>query len=45
VEHYETLFSSSDRTEGIAVLSDAMSETVQEHAYWGGWRHWYLNHE
>ena len=38
VEHYETLFSHTDRAEGIAVLSDGMSETVQEHAYWGGAR-------
>ena len=38
VERYETLFSSTDRAEGIAVLSDGMSETVQEHAYWGGAR-------
>ncbi len=38
VERYETLFSSPDRTEGIAVLADSMSDTVQEHAYWGGAR-------
>jgi len=38
VERYETLFSSNDRTEGIAVLADGMSDLVQEHAYWGGAR-------
>ena len=38
VERYETLFSTSDRAEGIAVLADGMSDTVQEHAYWGGAR-------
>lgn len=38
VERYETLFSSPDRTEGVAVLADEMSDTVQEHAYWGGAR-------
>ncbi|MBR0752729.1 phenylacetaldoxime dehydratase family protein [Bradyrhizobium jicamae] len=38
VERYETLFSSPDRAEGVAVLADAMSGEVQEHAYWGGMR-------
>jgi len=38
VERYETLFSSNDRAEGIAVLADGMSDLVQEHAYWGGAR-------
>jgi len=38
VERYETLFSSNDRVEGIAVLADGMSDLVQEHAYWGGAR-------
>ncbi len=38
VESYETLFSANDRAEGIAVLADGMSDTVQEHAYWGGAR-------
>jgi aldoxime dehydratase len=38
VERYETLLSSQDRAEGIAVLAESMSETVQEHAYWGGAR-------
>src|SRR6516165_4775282 len=35
---YETLFSSPDRAEGVAVLADGMSCEVQEHAYWGGMR-------
>ena len=38
VAHYETLFSSLDRPEGVAVLADGMSGEVQEHAYWGGMR-------
>ena len=38
VEGYETLFSSLGRPEGVAVLADAMSGEVQEHAYWGGMR-------
>lgn len=38
VERYETLFSANDRQEGIAVLADAMSDVIQEHAYWGGAR-------
>lgn len=38
VSGYETLFSSPDRREGVAVLADRMSGEVQEHAYWGGMR-------
>jgi aldoxime dehydratase len=38
VEGYETLFSSLGRPEGVAMLADAMSGEVQEHAYWGGMR-------
>ena len=38
VERYETLFSAPDRAEGIATLGDGMSDTVVEHAYWGGAR-------
>src|SRR5271165_2124610 len=38
VARYETLFSSPDRAEGVAVISDGMSGEVQEHAYWGGMR-------
>ncbi|MGY8711127.1 phenylacetaldoxime dehydratase family protein [Bradyrhizobium sp. 18BD] len=38
VARHETLFSSSDRPEGVAVIADGMSGEVQEHAYWGGMR-------
>ncbi|MBV9460673.1 MAG: phenylacetaldoxime dehydratase family protein, partial [Bradyrhizobium sp.] len=38
VARYETLFSSLGRPEGVAVLADAMSGEVLEHAYWGGMR-------
>ena len=38
VARYETLFSSPDRAEGVAVIADGMSREVTEHAYWGGMR-------
>ncbi|WFU28580.1 phenylacetaldoxime dehydratase family protein [Bradyrhizobium sp. CB1717] len=38
VARHETLFSSLDRPEGVAVVADGMSGEVQEHAYWGGMR-------
>ena len=38
VARYETLFSSPDRPEGVAVIGNGMSAEVQEHAYWGGMR-------
>jgi len=38
VDRYETLFSSPERAEGIATLARGMSDTVLEHAYWGGAR-------
>jgi aldoxime dehydratase len=38
VEHYETLFSTPDRFEGVAVLAESLSGEIQEHAYWGGAR-------
>jgi aldoxime dehydratase len=38
VARYETLFSSPDRAEGVAVIAEGMSCEVQEHAYWGGMR-------
>lgn len=38
VARHETLFSSPDRSEGVAVIADGMSGEVQEHAYWGGMR-------
>jgi aldoxime dehydratase len=37
VERFETLFS-SPVPEGVAVLARGFSDTVQEHAYWGGAR-------
>ncbi len=38
VGHYETLFSSLGRPEGVATLADGMSGEILEHAYWGGMR-------
>ncbi|MHC4046267.1 phenylacetaldoxime dehydratase family protein [Bradyrhizobium sp. 23AC] len=38
VARHETLFSSPDRTEGVAAIAGGMSGEVQEHAYWGGMR-------
>ncbi|MDD1531248.1 phenylacetaldoxime dehydratase [Bradyrhizobium sp. WBOS7] len=38
VARHETLFSSPDRTEGVAAVAEGMSGEVQEHAYWGGMR-------
>ena len=38
VEEHETLFSSTGRPEGVAVLADTLSGEIQEHAYWGGMR-------
>ena len=38
VTRYETLFSSTGRMEGVAVVADRLSDMVQEHAYWGGMR-------
>jgi aldoxime dehydratase len=38
VEGHETLFSSTGRPEGVAVLADGLSGPVREHAYWGGMR-------
>ncbi|WP_199435034.1 phenylacetaldoxime dehydratase family protein [Qaidamihabitans albus] len=37
VSRFETLVS-NDRREGVAVLADALSGEVAEHAYWGGAR-------
>lgn len=37
VERFETLFSSTV-PEGVAALASGFSDTVQEHAYWGGAR-------
>jgi len=38
IDRYETLFSSTDRPEGVGVLADGLSGMVREHAYWGGMR-------
>jgi aldoxime dehydratase len=38
VERFETLFSASDRLEGVSVTADHLSDPVEEHAYWGGMR-------
>lgn len=38
VEEHETLFSSTGRPEGVAVLAEGLSGEVQEHGYWGGMR-------
>jgi aldoxime dehydratase len=39
VEHYESLFSTPDRLEGIGVVMGGISEDIiQEHAYWGSAR-------
>ena len=38
MDHYETLFSSLGRPEGVAVLAEELSGDIMEHAYWGGMR-------
>lgn len=38
IDRYETLFSSTGRMEGVATLTDSLSGTIEEHAYWGGVR-------
>lgn len=37
-ERFETLFSSNDRTEGVASIAEQFSGPIVEHAYWGGMR-------
>ncbi len=37
VERFETLFS-ADVREGVACIAEGLSDSVQEHAYWGGAR-------
>ena len=37
-EQFETLFSTQERKEGVAVLAPELSGEIQEHAYWGGVR-------
>ena len=38
VERYETLFSATDRREGVGAIAEGLSDTILEHAYWGGMR-------
>lgn len=38
VEHYETMFNTPDRLEGIGVVMGGMSADIQEHGYWGSAR-------
>ena len=38
IEEFETLFNVPDRPEGVAVIAEAWSDEIQEHAYWGGMR-------
>ncbi len=38
VEHYETLFNTPDRFEGVGVVMGGLSAPLQEHAYWGSMR-------
>lgn len=37
-EHYETLFNTPDRLEGVGVVMGGISGDIQEHAYWGSMR-------
>lgn len=37
-ENLETLFSTPDRFEGVAVLAEGRSDDIQEHGYWGSAR-------
>lgn len=36
--HYETMFNTPDRLEGIGVVMGGISDTIQEHSYWGSAR-------
>jgi aldoxime dehydratase len=38
VAHFETLYSSVDRLEGVGRLANSVSDEVREHAYWGSTR-------
>ena len=38
VEHYETMFNTPDRLEGIGVVMGNVSEEIREHGYWGSAR-------
>jgi aldoxime dehydratase len=38
VEHYETMFNTPDRLEGVGVVMGGISEDIREHGYWGSAR-------
>ncbi|MES1265192.1 MAG: phenylacetaldoxime dehydratase family protein, partial [Variovorax sp.] len=38
VEHYETMFNTPDRFEGVGVVMGGVSADIQEHGYWGSMR-------
>ena len=38
VEHYETMFNTPDRFEGVGVVMGELSGELQEHGYWGSMR-------
>lgn len=38
VHEFETLFTVPDRPEGVAAITQSWSDSIQEHAYWGGMR-------
>ncbi len=38
VQHYETLFNTPDRLEGIGTIMGGISGEIREHAYWGAAR-------
>ncbi|MBT2324400.1 phenylacetaldoxime dehydratase family protein [Variovorax paradoxus] len=38
VEHYETMFNTPDRLEGVGIAMGSISGDIQEHGYWGSAR-------
>lgn len=36
--HYETMFNTPDRLEGVGVVMGGISDTIREHSYWGSAR-------
>lgn len=38
IEHYETMFNTPDRLEGVGVVMGSVSGDIQEHSYWGSAR-------
>jgi aldoxime dehydratase len=38
IEHYETMFNTPDRLEGVGVVMGGVSQDIQEHGYWGSAR-------